>query len=424
MKTFTKTLSSGLRIAVCEMPDFEGCSFRMYIFTGSGNEKNEKDYGISHLIEHMFFKGTKTRSALQIVQELDKLGIQNNAYTSKDTTCYYTYGIKDTLEKSVEILSDMLFNSTFDEVELEKEKQVVIEEILMYQDRPDAVCEMQLDSIFYNGTSFAHDIAGGIETVKNITRKQILSYIKRYYQQNNIILSFAGNITLKEAEKLTNKYFNPYFKSAKNFEYKQAKNNYKIKKQQILTKKDTNQAQIMIAYKTDNRFEVQNNYKNVLISQMLGGGMSSRLFQEVREKLGLVYSINSYCEANNLAGLFAISFGTTLKKVKLALKTIKTTLNEVVNKGFTNEELNQAKNMCISSLKLRSDSPSNQSSKIAINLQYANKIKTKEELINDYKNISLEQINNHAKQLFNAEYCISMVSKNDKLNLIEIYDSI
>ena len=147
----TKVLNSGTRLAVCNMNGFEGVSFKMFVFCGSSNEKDEKDYGISHLIEHMFFKGTKKRSAYEIVREFDKLGIQTNAYTSIDTTCYYTYGTGETLEKSVEIMSDMLFNSTFDAQELEREKLVVCEEINMYQDRPDAVCEMALMNEFYKG---------------------------------------------------------------------------------------------------------------------------------------------------------------------------------------------------------------------------------------------------------------------------------
>lgn len=420
----TKVLNSGTRLAVCNMPSFEGVSFKMFVFCGSGNESDPKDYGISHLIEHMFFKGTKKRNAYQIVQEFDKLGIQSNAYTSNNTTCYYTYGTGETLEKSVEIMSDMLFNSLFDEEELAREKLVVCEEIDMYQDRPDAVCEMALLNNFFKGTNFAHDIAGSKESVLNISREQILKYFKKHYSPKNIILSFAGNVTFEKAEELVNKYFEPYFKKQEKFEFKPIKYNFNIEEKQVTTKKAIKQAQLMIAYKAENRFEEKETLINGLISNMLGGGMSSRLFQEVREKLGLVYSISSYNDVGDLASVFSISLGTSPKKVPLALKTINCVIQDVIKNGFTKEELIQAKNMTISAIKLQSDSPSNMASRIASSLQYKNKIVTKEESIEKCKKITLEEVNQQAKKLFNNQNCIiSMVGKNTEIDLFKYYSN-
>lgn len=420
--TTIKELKSGTRLAVCEMKGFEGVSFKMYIYTGSGNEKKEEDYGISHLIEHMFFKGTKTRSSYQIANELDKLGIQSNAFTSKEQTCYYTYGTNDTLEKSVEVLSDMFFNSVFDEEELEREKQVVIEEINMYQDKPDIVCEMALESLYYNGTNYAHDIIGTKESVLNTTRAQILKYINKHYTPKNIVLSFAGNVTQKKAEELVNKYFEPFFKKQEKFEYNLKEKKLKINNNEIKVKKDTKQAQLSICYNSVNRANHKLTIIKDLISQMLGSGMSSRLFQEVREKLGLVYSIQTFNDANNIAGPFFITLGTNYKKVPLALKTIKKVINDIVINGFTLEELKQAKNMSISALRLRSDNPSNMASMVANFSQYRNKIYSKEELIKDYQQITLNEVNDYTKTLFNdKEITISMVSKKDDIDLLKEY---
>lgn len=418
----TQTMPSGLRIAVSSMKGFEGVSFKMYVFTGSSNESETKDFGISHLIEHMFFKGTKTRSNVDIVKEFDKFGIQTNAYTSKTETCYFTYGTGDSLEKSVELISDMLFNSTFDENELKREKEVVVEEIKMYQDKPDAVCEMAMDANFYEGTNYAHDIGGTEQGVREISRKQILKYIQKRYTPENIILSFAGNVTFEKALWLVQKYFEPFFEKKGSFVFSPIKTNFKTEKKQQIVVKDTNQAQLMIAFQTENRYNRKALVVNNLISQMLGGSMGSRLFQEVREKLGLVYTINTFNDVNTLTGMFSISLGTSLSKVKLALKTIKKVLNEICDVGFNQDELNHAKNSIISALKLRSDSPSNEASNIASQLQYRNKIHSKQKQIKEYEKVTLEDANVGARQIFSKNFCITMVGKNNKFDLIKLFN--
>lgn len=418
----SKVLKSGVKLAVSSMKGFEGVSFKMFVFTGSGNEENIEDFGISHLIEHMFFKGTKTRSSLDIVKEFDEFGIQTNAYTSKNETCYFTYGTGDSLEKSVEIMSDMLFNSCFDENELAREKEVVVEEIKMYQDRPDAVCEMAMDANFYAGTNYAHDIAGTEDGVKKISREQILKYYKKHYIPQNIILSFAGKVSIDEVTKLVEKYFEPYFETCKKKEEIVEQNKFEIEKKQQIIQKNTNQAQLMISFKTENRFNRKKLAINTLISQMLGGSMGSRLFQEVREKLGLVYTISTFNDVSPLTGMFSISFGTSLNKVKIALKTIKMVLNEVCENGFTAQELSQAKNSIISVLKLRSDSPSNMATNIAFQLQYRNKIYSKKSQIKEYELISLEEINKGVKDIFLKDYIITMVGNKNNFDLIKLFE--
>ena len=418
----TKVLPSGVKVAVSSMKGFEGVSFKMFVFTGSANESKSEDFGISHLIEHMFFKGTKTRSSLDIVKEFDANGIQTNAYTSKNETCYFTYGTGDSLEKSAEIMSDMLFNSAFDETELKREKEVVVEEIKMYQDKPDAVCEMLMDANFFAGTNYAHDIAGSEDGVRKISRQQILDYYKTHYIPQNIILSFAGNVTSEKAISLVEKYFEPKFEKQKEQIESTKQDAFEIVKKQQILQKSTNQAQLMISFKTENRFNRKKLAINTLISQMLGGSMGSRLFQEVREKLGLVYTINSYNDVSPLTGMFSISLGTSLSKVKLALKTIKKVLYEVCQNGFNQNELTLAKKSIISVLKLRSDSPSNMASNIAFQLRYRNKIHSKKSQIKEYEVITLEDVNNGAKDIFLKDYVITMVGSKDKFDLIKMFE--
>ncbi len=419
----SKILNSGARLLVHEMKGFEGVSFKLFVQVGSGNEKLENEYGISHLIEHMFFKGTKTRTSLDIVKEFDKYGIQSNAYTTKNSTCYFVYGTKNALEKGVELISDMLFNSTFDEEELKKEKQVVIEEINMYQDMPDALCEILLDSVFFDKTNYAHDIAGTQQTVTNISREQILNYIHKNYTPKNIILSFAGNISFEEAENLANTYFENNFTIKEDFEYNLKPSNYEIQKSQKILVKDTNQAQVRIAYPTCNSFNQKEYLLNRFVASMLGNGMSSRLFQEVREKLGLVYTVYADNSSYDLTGVFTIAFGASLKNVDLALKTIKKVIDEVVTVGFNMQELEQTKTVLISNLKLNSDSPSNMTSRMINYLVLYNKLISKDDYIKMLEDVTLFDVNNQVKKIFSNNYCITMVSPNNEINLIESFEN-
>lgn len=424
MKVDALKFKSGLRATVCNMPGLEGVSFKVIVYTGSSNENREEDYGISHLIEHMFFKGTKTRLPLELSKEFDKNGLQTNAYTSKDCTCFFTYGTNDSLEKSVEIMSDLFFNSTYNEKELKSEKQVVIEEIKMYQDRPDAVCDIMLENIFYGDTTFAHDIVGSEESVANITREQIFDYLSKHYTPDNIVLSFAGNVTKKEAERLVIKYFENNFKSNRKSEELLLDKNFSIPKKQLIVKRDTQQALIRIAYQIENRY-TEKKYAYTVISQILGGTMSSRLFQEIREKKGLVYNIDTFIDVSDLAGMFSIGFGTTPRKVNLALKTIRKVIDDVVKSGVTMEELSQAKKMIISSLKLSSDKPSNQATSVANQLKYYGKITPIKEIIEKYQKLTLEEVNSVIKEIFdNKNYCICMVNDKLDIDLIKTYENI
>lgn len=416
-------MPSGARLVVNEMKGFEGVSLKLFVGVGSGNEQDPKDFGISHLIEHMMFKGTKKRTSYDIVKEFDEYGIQSNAYTAKNQTCYFTYGTNESLNKSAEILSDMFFNSTFSEEELEREKEVVVEEILMYADRPDAVCETKLDEIFFAGTNFSHDIAGSVESVRAISRKQILNYYSLHYTPKNITIAIAGNVTIDEARKLAYDHFEQNFKQKERYEFKKQESTFEISTTELKVEKETNQAQVMLAYQTENRYNSQELMVNNYIAQMLGGSMSSRLFQEVREKLGLVYTINATNEANELTGMFSISLGTSLNKVSLALKTIKKVLNDVCTNGFNEKEFSQVRAMIISAIKLSSDSPSRQASIIATQLQFENSISTKEELIRKYENITLEEVNEKAKKIFGGKFCLVMVGEKNDLNLIEEFNN-
>ena len=414
-----KTLNSGTRVIVENKRGVEGVSFRMHFSIGSKDETPEI-YGISHLIEHMLFKGTKKRSAFQISYDLERVGASVNAFTSKQSTCYLTYGTKDSLKTCVEVLSDMFFNSVFDEIELEKEKQVVLEEMKMYQDTPRDVAETLIEQCFFDGTPYSHDIIGTEKSVLSITREQILEYIKKYYTPKNLVVSFAGNITLEKALKLVEEYIESGFKVKEKSEFLPNTVDFMPKRKEIKKYMQTNQSHVLIAFPVENIFK--QTPLSTYCSRSLCNGMSSRLFQIIREKLGLVYSIFSGVYSYEIGGLFIIQFATSSKNVPLALKTIRKELNKIVLKGFKNSEFKSVKKTLIANLKLNTDNLRSASSKNINSLLYLNKIETKEDRLKKYNDVKLEEVNAYAKSLFSKEnYVVCLVGENTEYNLLELF---
>lgn len=415
----TKVLNSGIRLIVEDKKNIEGVSFRMFFNTGSVNETPEV-FGISHLIEHMLFKGTQKRNAYQIAYDLERVGAQVNAYTTKDSTCYYTYGTKESLETCVEVLSDMFFNSTFNEIELSREKKVVIEEMKMYKDQPSDVVDTLNYELFFKETALAHDVIGNEESVNSITREQILNYISTNYTPNNLIICFVGHVNFETAIKLTENYIENNFKTQRLPEFKPTNNFFVPKKEQAKIIMKTNQSHVIISYPTDNYYSAST--YSTLLNVCLASGMSSRLFQTIREKLGLVYSIFSGVSKYELGGMFYIQFATSTKNVPLALSTIRKELNKLCKEGFTKDELNSAKTTLISNIKLGCDNVQRCASFNIFSLLKENRVLTKQERIKLVKDATLNQLNNFTKKLFETEnYTISMVGENIKIDLLENY---
>ena len=419
-----KTYPSGMRLVVEHIENYESDSFNMFINTGSVNE-DDTNRGISHFIEHMLFKGTKTRSAVEIVTRLDAIGASVNAYTSKKETVYYTKSTKESLKECVDILSDMYFNSIFDEKEIVREKKVVVEEIAMYNDNPSAVADQIATSAFYEGTPMQHDIAGSKTSVRNLNRQKIDKYLKERYTPNNLILSFAGNITIQEAEKFAEENFESKFTTTSE--------PIIIKTPQVLTKpkakyvkkfKDNEQAQIVISFPSinvhDNRYYVLSVFNTIW-----GSGMSSRLFQTIREKLGLVYSIYSSNESSNFGGSLGIFLGTTMKNAKVAIGALKKAIDTVPEDGITQKELLDAKTNLINNIKLRYENTSYVSLYNAKILSLFGVTYKKEDVIKAIEAVTKEQVNELAAQIYSSDnFVISMVGKDVSIDLLKHFKGV
>lgn len=427
MKTETKKYKNGITLVCTNMSGFESVAFNIFVKTGSVNE-TEGYYGISHYIEHMLFKGTKTRSAYQIAKELDSLGANVNAFTDNEETTYFTKSTLDNLEPCVEILSDMFFNSTFDKVEMKREKKVVCEEIAMYNDDAYSKSELLVNSLIYNGTNYAKDVAGTKQSVNHLTQQKIKDYMSKFYVPENVIIAFCGNITMKTAEKLMAKYFLSQYGLTTKDEVempKQIENMPKLKtriENTVVKKyKDNEQANICISYKGYSQYDNEKFALNVL-NNALGRGMSSKLFQRIREKLGLVYSISSECSLNIAGGDVTIHFATSTKNAPLALKATREEIEMLAEKGLTENEFLDAKNNLLSSLKLSYENTSSVNVSVCKNMANYNRVITKEELIEKTSKVELSDVNSLLKKLFkNKQFCISYVGKNTRIDLLKNY---
>ncbi len=416
------TYKSGLRLVVNAMQGINSACVSVFVNTGSINE-NDNNNGISHFIEHCFFKGTKKRTAKDIAVFADEIGANINAFTTNFYTCYYTRTIKENLENCFELLSDMLNNSTFNEDELNKERKVILEEKAMYEDDPASTCEEVCTSTFYKGKPLERTIIGTTKSLNKINQKAIKDYIKKFYTPNNIIIAVAGNVDYENAKKLCDKYFQSYFKNEINkpIVNKNEGEHKPQKSLQIHTKKDIEQDHICVMFPTPNIFSKKLPQLNVF-NTIFGGMMSSRLYQRIRENLGYVYTIQSMVKPNKFGGDLCIYFATTPQNTEDAIKQLKEEIEIVKKHGITQKELDKAKSNYKSSLLVRCDNPTYIANNACVQLLNYGKITSIEKQVENIEKFKVTTVNKIIDVIFNNNFAISVVSKTNNKKLIEIFN--
>lgn len=379
-----KKLDNNLRIATHNMPYVDSIAVSIWVKTGSRRE-NEANSGISHFLEHMAFKGTKNKTAKQIAESFDNIGGKVNAFTSREITCYHAKVLKEDIDTACEILSDILQNSTFPEEELEKEREVILQEIAMTNDAPDDIIFDYFQETAFPNQAIGRPILGSIKNVKSISSQDLKNYVANEYKTGNIVISFAGKITPEEALKLTQKYFGN-FPIGEEHAFESAKYQGGL----FHKKKDLEQVHIVLGFDSTSYNDPDFYTTNVLAS-ILGGGMSSKLFQKIREEMGLVYSISSFLSANSDSGVFNVYAGTTPEN---AQKVIKTTTEELLKatKNITSEELKRAIAQYKSSILMSMESNYSMSRKMGSDLLCFGKIRTKEEILDALNSINTQAL--------------------------------
>ena len=404
-----KQLENGVKLIVKQMSGLMSVSMGILVGTGACVETDAED-GISHFIEHMMFKGTKTRSAFAISDEMDAIGAQMNAFTGKDLTCYYTKSTSGHAAEAFEILSDLFLNSVFPDDEMKREKGVVVEEISMTEDTPDDLCLDVLSKAFFGEENYGRSILGSKQNVRSFTRKNIADYMSERYTPDNIVISMAGNISVELAEELVLKHFASLSpkkcqKRALNVQM-QGKNLYK--------KKDIEQVHIGIAYPSMKRYERLCDATQIMNS-VFGGSMSSRLFQTVREKLGLAYTVYSYTSMYEQSGSLVIYAGVNADDYLNSVSAIYDCIDAIKKKDLTQEEFARGKEQLLSSQIFAQESTSSQMLLYGRELIYSGKIYNFEERVNMINGVTLDDVYKAIEYNFDPKFkATAIIGKVDK----------
>lgn len=406
------TLDNGLRIVSEKVDNVKSVSIGVWIKVGSLNE-DSKNNGISHFIEHMLFKGTKNRKANEIAEFIDNIGGQLNAFTSKECTCYYAKVLDENLDDAINLLSDMFFNSLFDKDDIEKEKLVVAEEISMYEDSPEDVVHEKLAEIVFNDSSLAYPILGTMDNLNALDRDDILKYKEENYTPCNTVISVAGNYNEKILiEKIKNK-FNHWKSHKVNLAVKSSK----YKKNVSGINKDLEQLHICIGSNGIGRHD-ELYYPLLILNNIFGGTMSSRLFQELREKKGLVYTVYSYASSYSDCGLFATYAALNPNCLDKALEIIICEMNKLKVNNVTKKEFERAKQQLKGNYILGLESTSSRMTSIARRELLYNEIIYPEEIIDKINKINYDDIAKVAKIVFDENnFSLAYTGKLDKNNI-------
>ena len=399
MKFQRSVLGNGLRILTIPMPSFESVTVLVMVNAGSRFE-TKRNNGISHFLEHMAFKGTKKRpSAIEISSLIDGIGGEFNAFTGKETTGFYIKSSSNHLDLSLDVLSDMLNNSLLNPKEIDKERGVILEEINLYEDTPARKIGDIYERLLYGDTPMGWDIAGEKDVIKKIQKEDFLSYMKSLYSADNITVVVAGGINSKKATELIEKYFGKMSKFA-TLRYKKVVEDQK-KPKVFLKQKKTEQAHIMIGFRTV-PLEHKDHYALSVLSAVLGGGMSSRLFHEVREKRGLAYYVRTSSDHYTDCGSLVSTAGVDPKRVDEAVAVIVEQYHGISNFKFpiSNEELKKAKEFLKGHFVLELEDSRAVAGFYGSQELLEKKIDSPEEIIEKIKKVTLEEVQAAAKRYF------------------------
>ncbi|NLL30581.1 MAG: insulinase family protein [Clostridiales bacterium] len=381
-------LKNGLRIVTEYIEHVNSISVGVMVQNGSRNEDLEVN-GISHFIEHMFFKGTVKRNSKEIVEEIENVGGQINAYTSKEVTCYYIKALNTHLDLAIDILSDMLINSKFDEEEIKKEQGVVIEEINMSEDTPeDVLSDTQAKAIF-GDNPLSYPILGSSKNIKSFNHNKLKKFVKSHYAPKNSVVSICGKFDEKELRKILEEKFGEWEGED---QYEPSYEEPKILNGTIYTNKPIEQLHINLALK-GLPYAHDKSYALLLLNNIFGGGASSRLFQKVREELGLCYTIYSYAQPYLGVGINNIYTGVSKQYAEKALDAINKELRDFAKNGISKEQLDINKEKIKAGYILGLESTSSRMFANAKSMLLQNKIKTQEEVIEKINIINKEDIN-------------------------------
>ena len=386
------TLSNGFQIVTEHMPGFQSASLGIWIKAGGRHERAEEN-GIAHFLEHMAFKGTKTRSALQIAEMIEDVGGYINAYTSREVTAYYTRVLKEDVALSINLLFDILQNSIFEEKEIEVERGVILQEIGQSLDTPDDVIFDWLQDISYPDQALGRTILGPSERVKNFSRANLIDFIAQHYHPERMILSAAGGIDHDEIIRLAEASFGtlPMRAAPENF------GKAKFVGGEFRKEKSLEQAHVALAFESPS-YRDHDIYTAQIYSVALGGGMSSRLFQEIREKRGLCYTIFAQAGAFSDSGMMTIYAGTSEAQVPDLMALTFDELRRAAE-DMSSNELERARAQMKAGMLMGLESASNRAERLARQVQVWGYVPELEETVAKIENVTLDRLRSFSERI-------------------------
>jgi len=398
LKNYKKTVfDNGTKIITESISHAKSVSLGIWVNAGSRDEL-DKERGIFHFIEHMIFKGTKSRSAIQIAKDLDTIGGFSNAFTGKEQTCFHARVLNKHLQFLIDLFSDIFTNSLFAEKDLELEKSVVLQEISMMEDTPDEYIHVLSDQTFWRGDPLGRPILGTKETVSKITRKDILDYVSRFYSPKRVVIAAAGNVD----HDLLVDYFRSFLEPLP------VENNVSLARPTPLITptvssypKELEQVHLCLGAQASS-LSGEKRFAEAIFNTILGGNMSSRLFQEIREKRGLAYSVYSYISAFIDTGLLRIYVAIDKKEINRVVKLIGILIKGIQNGDLSEDDIARTKECLIGGILLGAENMGNLMMRLAKNEFIFERYISYEEVIKELKKVTLNEVIDVSKRVFSA----------------------
>ncbi|SHI78730.1 Predicted Zn-dependent peptidase [Geosporobacter subterraneus DSM 17957] len=404
------TLSNGVRLVVEKIPYVKSVTLGFWIEAGSIHEDADSN-GITHFVEHMLFKGTDTRSAREIAESFDSIGGQLNAFTSKECTCFYGKVLDTHLSIAIDVLTDMLFHSSFNPREIEKEKGVIIEEINMYEDSPEDLVHELLSNTVFKHHNLGMPVLGTAKTVTSFDRQKLLSFVENYYTMENMVISVAGNFDENSLIEQLEEKLNA-ISSKKRTQKPESRPSFSP--DGVIRYKDIEQLHICLGLEGAS-LKSQDLYPLLIVNNVFGGSMSSRLFQNIREDKGLAYSVFSYPSSYKEIGLLTIYAGINPNQLDEVLKLINQEIHVLKKDGLTKDELHKSKEQLKGSYMLGLESTSSRMSAIGKSELLLNRTYSPKEIIEKIDQVTIQDVRRVIDRVFISDNsALAIVGKVEK----------
>ncbi len=410
-----RTLDNGLCVVGEENSFVRSIAMGIWIKNGSVDEDGHNT-GISHFIEHMMFKGTENRSARDIADEMSEVGGRINAFTGKEYMCYYAHTLDNHFDVALDVLSDMLLNSSFRDEDMDKEKGVILEEINMYEDSPEEIVHDLIQEESWKESPLGNNILGTKEIINGFISEDIRNYMDRHYIPDNIVISVVGKFDFDEIFEKINAKFSVLEKK----KHIQRKTKTEYQRSFVTKDKDIEQVHLCMAFPSI-AYESDKIYVLSILNTILGGGINSRLFQSIREEKGLAYSIYSYAETFNIAGMLNVYAAANPTQIEAVVEAIIKEINQLLEEGILEKEMNKTKEQLKSNLIIGFENMNSRMSSYGKSMLMLDRIKTQDEMIEGVNAVDVDSLMTFAREVFDFDnMSVALVGRLKDINIERI----